>query len=203
MITEENENCIIAEINNSAITNQALKDDLIDHFCCLVEIDMSKGIPFEEALALAYEQTAPNGLDEIQRETTFLFNYSKIMLMKRLMYAVGYLFALAWIVGIFFKLMHLPGATILMIGGGSGLAFVFLPMLLVNRYKKIAREVLTERLKWILGFSSLALFMTASYMKFFHLQGAAVLLGVSFLVFGFGFLPFLFFRMYKRSVEEL
>jgi hypothetical protein len=121
--------------------------------------------------------------------------------MKRLMYAVGYLFALAWIVGIFFKLMHLPGATILMFGGGSGLVFVFLPMLLVNRYKKIAKEVLTERLKWIFGFASLTLFMTASYMELFHLQGAAVILGVSFLVFGFGFLPFLFFRMYRKSVE--
>lgn len=203
MISAEYEERIIQEINGSTIRNQALKDDLIDHFCCLVEIEMGQGCSFEMALEKAYNQTAPNGLGEIQQETIFLFNYSKIMFMKRLTYAAGYLFALAWIVGIFFKLMHLPGAMVLMFGGGSGLAFIFLPMLLVNKYKRIAREVMTERLKWILGFASLFLFMVASWMKFAHLQGAAVMLTISFLLFGFGFLPFLFFRMYKKSVEEL
>lgn len=203
MISAEYEERIIQEINGSGIKNQALKDDLIDHFCCLVEIEMEKGCSFEMALQKAYSQTAPNGLEEIQQETIFLFNYSKIMFMKRLTYAAGYLFALTWIVGIFFKIMHLPGAMVLMFGGGSGLAFIFLPMLLVNKYKQIAREVMTERLKWILGFASLFLFMIASWMKFAHLQGAAMMVSISFLIFGFGFLPFLFFRMYKKSVEEL
>jgi hypothetical protein len=47
------------------------------------------------------------------------------------------------------------------------------------------------------------MFMLASWMKLQHLMGAAFMLGLSFLVFGFGFLPFLFFRMYKKSVEEV
>ncbi len=203
MIAEEYEERIIEEVNNSAIKNEALKDDLIDHFCCLVEIEMKKGVPFEKALEKAYKQTAPNGLDEIQRETIFLFNYSKIMFMKRLTYVAGYLFALASIMGIFFKMMHLPGATMLSFIGGSGLVFIFLPLLLINKYKMIAHQVLTEKMKWVLGIFSGMLFMVASYMKIFHLQGAAMMLGLSFLVFGFGFLPFLFFRMYKKSVDEL
>jgi len=203
MITEAQENRIIEEINNSSIKSQLLKDDLVDHFCCLVEIQMSSGASFEQALEQAHHQTAPNGLDEIQQETIFLLNYTKIMLMKRLMYAVGYLFALSLIVGIFFKLMHLPGANVLLFAGGTGLAFIFLPMLLINRYKRIARQVLTERLKWLFGFASLALFILASYMKLFHLQGTTVILALSFVVFGFGFLPFLFFRMYKKSIDEI
>lgn len=202
MISEQHENHIIEEINRSAIKSQRLKDDLVDHFCCLVEIEMNNGATFDDALAQAYLQTSPNGLDEIQQETIFLFNYSNIMFVKRLMYAVGYLFSLMWIVGILFKLMHLPGAMILMFSGGSGFVFIFLPMLLVNRYKKIAREVLTERLKWIFGFVSFALFMFASYMKLFHFQGAELILALSFLAFGFGFLPFLFFRMYRKSLDE-
>ncbi|MEO9483610.1 MAG: hypothetical protein ABJG47_09205 [Ekhidna sp.] len=203
MIPEEYEGRIIEEVNRSSIKNQVLRDDLIDHFCCLVEIEMGKGMTFEKALEKAHAQTAPNGLDEIQRETIFLLNYSKIMIMKRFTYATGYLFALASIVGIFFKMMHLPGATILSFAGGSGLVFVFLPLMLINKYKMFAHQVLTEKMKWILGILSGMLFMLASYMKIFHLQGAAVMLGLSFLVFGFGFLPFLFFRMYKRSVDEL
>ena len=203
MIAEEYEERIIEEVNKSTLKDQTLKDDLIDHFCCLVELEMKKGALFEKALEKAYQQTAPNGLDEIQQETIFLFNYSKIMFMKRLTYFSGYLFALMSITGVFFKMMHLPLATILSFIGGTGLVFVFLPLLIINKFKTKAHQVLTERMKWILGTLSGVLFMLASFMKIYHLQGAALMLGVSFLVFGFGFLPFLFFRMYKKSVDEL
>ena len=82
MISEELEGRIIDEINRSSLKNQALKDDLIDHFCCMVEMEMDKGNAFEVALKKAYKHTAPNGLNEIQQETIFLLNYSKIMIMK-------------------------------------------------------------------------------------------------------------------------
>ena len=203
MIAEEYEERIISEVNDSLLKNQNLKDDLIDHLCCLVELEMDQGKSFEESLKRAYEQTAPNGLNEIQKETIFLLNYSKIMFMKRFTYATGYLFALVTIVGIFFKMMHLPLANVLSFVGGSGLAFIFLPLLLVNRYKTKANQVLSEQMKWILGVLSGIVFMLSAYMKIFHLQGAAMMLAVSFLVFGFGFLPFLFFRMYRKSVDEL
>lgn len=203
MITVEFEDRIIEEVNSSSIKSQALKDDLIDHFCCLVEMEMDKGLPFDEALENAYDQTAPNGLDEIQQETIFLLNYSKIMLMKRLTYVSGYLFSLTWATGALFKILHLPGAGVLLGIGGLGVAFIFLPLLLVNRYKNLAREVMSEKMKWVFGIASIILLILSITMKMFHLQGAALMLGISFLVFGFGFLPFLFFRMYRKSVDEL
>ncbi|MEQ6167540.1 MULTISPECIES: hypothetical protein [unclassified Ekhidna] len=203
MIAEEHEDRIIGEVNQSAIKDQALKDDLIDHFCCLVEIEMDNGHSFEVAMEKAYQQTAPNGLEEIQKETIFLLNYSKIMFMKRLMYVVGYLFTVTWMAGIAFKLLHLAGASVLLGIGALGLAFIFIPMFLINRYKNFAREVLSERLKWIFGGISFLLLVTSITMKLLHLMGAGLMLGLSFLVFGLGFLPFLFFRMYKKSVDEL
>ncbi|SNT04938.1 hypothetical protein SAMN05421640_2162 [Ekhidna lutea] len=203
MIAEEYEDRIIEEVENSAIKNQTLKDDLIDHFCCLVEIEMDRGLSFEKALEKAYLQTAPNGLEEIQRETIFLLNYSKIMFMKRLMYVVGYLFTVTWMAGIAFKLLHLAGAGVLLSIGALGLAFIFIPMFLINRYKNFAREVLSERLKWIFGGISFLLLVTSITMKLLHLMGAGLMLGLSFLIFGIGFLPFLFFTMYKKSVDEL
>ena len=57
-------------------------------------------------------------------------------------------------------------------------------------------------MKWIFGILSIALLVAAISMKMLHLMGAALLLMLGFLVFGFGFLPFLFFRMYKKSVDE-
>ena len=203
MLTEEQEQQIIEKVSSSKLKNRRLRDDLIDHLCCLTEINMDQGQEFENAYEKALNQTAPNGLEEIQKETIFLLNYHKIMFMKRLMYGTGYLFALTAITGVFLKLMHFPGAALLSFIGGLGFAFVFLPLLIINRYKKFAHQVMTERLRWILGVSSAMLFMLASVMKIFHLQGAALMLFISFLVFGFGFLPFLFFRMYKKSITEL
>lgn len=203
MITEAYEDRIIEEVNASSIKSQELKDDLIDHFCCLVEIEMGRGSSFEMAFEKAYEQTAPNGLDEIQTETIFLLNYSKIMFMKRLMYVVGYLFTVTWIAGIAFKLLHLAGAGVLMGLGAIGVSCVFIPLFLINRYKLIAREVLSERLKWIVGTISIALIIASVTLKMLHLPGAGMMLGISFLTFALGFLPFLFFRMYKKSIDEL
>lgn len=125
------------------------------------------------------------------------------MFMKRLMYVVGYLFTVTWMAGIAFKLLHLAGASVLLGIGALGLAFIFIPMFLINRYKNFAREVLSERLKWIFGGISFLLLVTSITMKLLHLMGAGLMLGLSFLVFGLGFLPFLFFRMYKKSVDEL
>ncbi|MEQ9467615.1 MAG: hypothetical protein RLN88_09395 [Ekhidna sp.] len=203
MIAEEYEERIIREINSSKIKNQVLKDDLIDHFCCLVEIEMDRGLSFEKALQKAYIQTAPNGLDEIQQETIFLLNYSKIMFMKRLMYVVGYLFTVTWIAGTLMKILHLPGAGVLMGLGAIGVVCIFLPVFLINRYKHLAREVLSERMKWIFGGISIALLIASITMKMLHMMGAGLMLAISFLIFAVGFLPFLFFRMYKKSVDEL
>lgn len=203
MIAAEYEERIIEEVNQSSLKNQSLKDDLIDHFCCLVEMEMAKGNSFEDSLNRAYAQTAPNGLDEIQRETIFLLNYSKIMIMKKVTYLSGYLFSLTWAAGALFKILHLPGAGMLLGIGGLGIAFIFLPLLLVNRYRNFAREVLSEKMKYIFGVASIILLLTSITMKMLHLMGASLMLGVSFLVFGFGFLPFLFFRMYKKSMDEL
>lgn len=203
MITEEQEQVIIDEVEASNIKNQSLKEDLIDHLCCLTEIQMDKGTDFQSSLKVALVQTAPNGLNEIEKETIFLLNYSKIIFMKRLTYISGYLFSAAWIVGIMFKLLHLPGASMLLSLGGIGLAFIFFPMLMINKYKALTREVLSERLKWIFGGVSLLMLILSISMKLLHLQGAPFMLGASFLAFGFGFLPFFFFRMYRKSVEEL
>ncbi|MDW3193394.1 MAG: hypothetical protein R8G66_13560 [Cytophagales bacterium] len=203
MITEDQEQVIIDDVESSKIRNQSLKEDLIDHLCCMTEIQMDKGSSFEDALKVAMVQTAPNGLNEIEKETIFLLNYSKIIFMKRLTYLSGYLFSVTWIAGVLFKILHLPGASMMLSIGGLGLAFIFFPLLLINRYKSIARQVLSERLKWILGAITLGLLIISISMKMLHFMGAGEMLALSFLVFGFGFLPFFFFRMYKKSVDEL
>lgn len=42
MVTEAQEQHIIDIVNEGKIKNQSLKDDLIDHLCCVTEIHMEK-----------------------------------------------------------------------------------------------------------------------------------------------------------------
>ncbi|WMN06856.1 hypothetical protein QYS48_34010 [Marivirga arenosa] len=202
MITDEQLAYIANQINDSNISSLEMRDDLIDHFCCLIEIEMQRGRDFEDAYQKAYEQTTPNGFEEIQYETLFLLNHKKIILMKQFTYISGFIFSFSFTVGLFFKLMHFPGANIMMFSGLLGVSFIFLPLLLIIKFKDKVLTLISERLKWIFGTFSLMLIFLGSFFKLLHLQGAGVLFGLGFLIFGFLFLPFYFFRMYKSSQEE-
>ncbi|HCX23142.1 MAG: hypothetical protein CMB80_14885 [Flammeovirgaceae bacterium] len=203
MITDEQVDFIEKEILKGEVKSKELRDDLLDHMCCLVEIDLKKGLSFEQAYQKAFLQTSPNGYSEIQNETLFLLNYNKIMNMKRLTYISGFIFSAAFTFGLLFKLLHWPGADLQLLIGTFGLSFIFVPLVLINKYKALVQEVLSERMKWIFGLLSLVLFVVGTLFKINHFMGANILVIFSFLFFGFGFLPFLFFRMYKESMDKL
>lgn len=121
--------------------------------------------------------------------------------MKKLTYLSGYLFTLTWIAGALFKMLHLPNASIMLTIGGIGLTCIFLPLFISYRYKSIVKQVLSERLKWSLGSISILLLGIAISMELRHTDGAGLLMSVSFLFIGFGFLPYFFFSMYKKSID--
>lgn len=107
MLREEEIALIEVQINKSAISSQALKDDLLDHFCCFIEHEIKGGSSFEEAHRKAWQQICPNGLDEIQHETIFLLNAKKIIFMKKTMYAIGLLASISITIGWLFKVIRL------------------------------------------------------------------------------------------------
>lgn len=84
--------------------------------------------------------------------------------------------------------------------GFLGFVLLFMPMLAIDRYKLTLNKALSEKLKIILGFTSAAITGLAVLFKILHLQGADILLVLGIILFSLGFLPFLFFRMYKKSV---
>lgn len=202
MLSEKEVESLEAQIERSAISSQELKDDLLDHFCCFIEHEMNKGASFEEAKSRAWQQICPNGLDEIQEETIFLLNAKKTIVMKKLMYITGLLSSISISIGWLFKLLHWPGGGYLFTYGFLAFVLLFLPMLALDRYKLALNRVLSERLKIALGFISAVIYGLAVLFKLLHFQGADMLLALGTLLFSLGFLPFLFFRMYKKSLNK-
>ena len=143
---------------------------------------------------------APNGLKEIERETIYLLNYNRIIIMKKFMYFTGFLGATALTAGTTFKLLSLPFGYELFATGFLILLLIFVPLYAFDRYKVIAKNI-SQRLKIILGVVASIITGLAGLFKVLHLQGADLLLMLGALIFTVGFLPFLFFTMYKKSIS--
>lgn len=200
-VTAEEVAIIKKHVEQSGIVNETLRDDVLDHLCCVTEVKLSQGKDFNWALQEAMHELAPEGLAEIQRQTVFLLNSTKIIRMKKLLYSIGLISVMAFVMGWLFGMLHLPGARELSIGGFLGFMFLYLPLLVIDRYKTNIRWILSEKLKFILGSVSGLVMTIAIAFKILHLPGADQLLILGTLLFTFGFLPFLFFGMYKKSIS--
>jgi hypothetical protein len=188
-------------IQKSDITIETLKDDLIDHLCCVVERKMDKGEDFETALQTALKELAPHGLDAIQLETFYLLNSPKIILMKKVIYSIGLISAVVLSVGWLFTVLRWPGGYELFNYGFLGFLLLFIPLLAIDRYKANLKNALCEKLKVVVGSVSGIVVGISLVFKFLHLQGADIIFIAGMLLFSFGFLPFLFFSMYRKAVS--
>jgi len=199
-LTDEQEEQVREYVEEQGLKLSALKDDIIDHLCCVIENGLGKENSFEQLLKMAAKDLAPDGLLEIEQKTMFLLNSKRILVMKKLTYLIGFIGSMALTIGITFKLLHFPGANVLFSVGYLTLFLAFIPLMAMDRYKVAIAKVLSERLKIILGVIASIILGLAGLFKIMHLQGADVLLLVGGIVFAIGFLPFLFFTMYKKSI---
>lgn len=188
-------------IDQSSISNDLLKDDVLDHLCCVVEHKIEHGKTFEVAVPEAFIELAPQGLDEIHRQTVFLLNSEKIILMKKVMYSIGLISSMAMSLGWLFRILHWPGGAELINYGFFGFALIFVPLLAINQFKVSINKALSEKLRIILGLSSGIITCVAVFFKIMHYPWADILLLTGALIFIFGFLPFQFFTMYKKSIS--
>jgi len=81
---------------------------------------------------------------------------------------------IAFMIGVLFKLMHWPGAALLLFVGWSIILGIFLPILLFVKLKEASTR--GEKSIYILGVVSLIIFEVATMFKMFHWPGAALLM---------------------------
>jgi hypothetical protein len=181
------------------ITIDTLRDDVVDHLCCVIEHKLSNGTTFDTALKEAMNELAPGGLKEIEEETIFLLNHDKILYMKKVIYLVGLLSTMSFSIGWTFRLFQWPGGVELINYGLLAFAFLFVPMMAVNHFKFKIQRAPRERWYMILGLLSAVLIGLTVIFKYLHLQGADILLLCWMCIFSFAFLPLLFFNLYKKA----
>lgn len=202
MLLDEHIRWIKEDIDRSGIRIESLKEDLLDHCCCFIEEEMKWGASFQTAYMKARSEVCPNGFGEIQNETIFLLNSNKIMIMKKTIYLIGLASAMGMSMGFLFRILHLPGGDQLTYYGLFVFALVFLPAFAILQFKNSFGKLVSERFKYIFGVGSAVIIAIAIFLKMQSLPevGNIILIG-GILLFTFGYLPSLFFRMYKKSLE--
>ena len=201
-LTTEQVEFIARKIERSNIKSNEMKEDLVDHFCCSIEEEMQKGTSFQIAYDKAYQNTCPNGFDEIQRETVFLLTFKKIKAMKRMLYISGYLTTIFAITTLYLKLMHWPGGSIGILVTFMLLIFLFLPALFSHLYKRELVKNTGSKLQYIIGYTGVTLLLAATLFKIMHWPFVISLAGSSLVILNFVFFPFLFVKMYRKSVAK-
>ncbi len=199
-LTTEQVEVVKRVIESSGIEIETLKDDLLDHLCCVIESEMKDGKSLDASLNDAIRQLAPDGLKEIERETVFLLNSNKILFMKKIMFFIGFVGAFTLTMGTTFKWLHWPGGDELFMSGFLTLTLLYAPLIAIDSYKVPLSRALSQKLRITIGLLSVLSIGIGALLKISGLFGGDFLLLGGSVVFAIGFLPFHFFTLYKRSI---
>lgn len=199
-LTEQQIDYLDQQIRERGIEMPSLAEDLLDHFACAVEREMEAGKAFEDAFNKVYLEISPDGLKEIQDQTKYLLTLNRQLIMKKVVFIVGFITALIYVIGTIFKIMHWPTANILIMTGASLFGLAFLPMYYISKYnwdKKSGRKVNLPVM--VVNFAFWFLVVVTVVFKHLHWPGAGPMGVVSLLAMGFILLPQVFKEWYRRN----
>jgi hypothetical protein len=201
VLSEKQVDYILNDIRRNGIQTEELQYNLLDHICCVIENEMSPENDFDELYRSVLSRFFKKELKEIQEETDLLLTFKNYYAMKKVMLRSGMFSAVAFTIGAFFKIMHWPGAGMMLVLAITSVSFVFLPIFFLVKTK----EVKEKKEKFILGFGALfgVLFCLSTMCKIQHWPGASLLWLVGLGVLFFLFLPLYFFTGIRNPETKL
>lgn len=200
-ISDKQIDFILNDISARGVEMESLQQNLLDHICCIIEHDLEADGDFESFYQKTIKTFYKDALWEIEEETLQLLIFKNYYTMKKIMIASGTFSAAAMSIGIFFKFMHWPGASLLIILGIAISSLVFLPLLFTLK----AKEKQNVKDKLILGIGILAgvLISLAILFKVMHWPGANIM-GVSFVgLMVLIYIPIYFFSGIKNPESKV
>jgi hypothetical protein len=172
-LTDDQIDYIAADLSARGLEMESLRDDLLDHVCCIIERELEANGDFRLCYDRVIRTFYKKDLREIETETLLLLQHKNYYAMKKVMIASGILSAALMSIGIFFKFMHYPGAGMGIVTGIVLFSFIFLPLMFALRLKE--KQVAKD--KWLLGLGILAtaLISMGTLFKIMHWPGANIL----------------------------
>ena len=185
-LTDQQIEYILSDIRRNGVEMEDLQLNLLDHICCIVEQEFKENDDFERFYKQALKQVCNNSLSEIEEETINLLTFKNYHVMKKAMMISGGVSTVIFVFGCFFKLMHWPGASALILLGIVLMSFVFLPLALLLKGKETDKTA-KDRLVLVSGALSGILYSMSVLFTVMHWPGSSPLwfatVGVGMLVF--------------------
>lgn len=187
------------DLTGEGVEMQSLLEDLVDHLCTSIEKDMSTGTDFDTAYARSRERLISGSAREIQDETTFLLNFTHLIIMRKLMFFSAFAWQFLWLISVLFGMLHLQGGSQLSMISGIILGALSLPSYILYRRQQSGEKSLVERLSIYAAVPSAILMTFACTFKMMHWPWSNNLLISGLLVFAGVFLPLLFLFYYQQD----
>ena len=134
----------------------------------------------------------------IQEETNLLLTFKNYYAMKRTMIISAGFTAFTFVTGALFKIMHWPGASVMILLSIVTLCFIFLPILFIFKTKETnsTREKITLGVATVFGI----VISLATLFKIMHWPGANIMWLSSLGFLFFIFLPLFFFSGIRFTI---
>ncbi|MBU2019382.1 MAG: hypothetical protein KJ941_07035 [Bacteroidetes bacterium] len=191
---------ILNDIRKKGIEIEDLQYSLLDHICCVLEEGWDENETFSDQYLLVLPRLFKKELSEIQEETELLITFKHFYAMKKSMIYSGTFSAFALIFASIFKLMHWPGAAILIVLAIAFFSFVFLPLLFIIKAKEV--QLVREKMTIGIGVTIGSIFCLSVLFKVMHWPGANFMGISSLLGLFFVFLPLHFFGGIRNEATK-
>ena len=202
-LSDEQVDIIEQRINSDGVTNSNLQHGLLDHYCCFIEEAMERdNTDFETAYQLAFKAITPNGMHEIEEELFFLLTFKKQTNMKRIIYGAGFVAAFCISMGLMFKILHWPGAQVMLFTGFAAL-IVTLTALLTQSMRHMKNYSSGYKVRMLAGVTGGVLVASGSIFKILYYPTANMQTLLGMLILNFVFLPLFFLQLYKQSIAKV
>lgn len=196
-LTDEQVDFINNDITNKGIETEDVRDNILDHVCCIIENEM----PLEEDFYVFYEKTITRfykrNLREIEEETKNLITFKYYYAMRRTLKITAIATSFLILLGGFFKFQHWPGASITLFTGLALFSLVFLPLNIVLKFRD--DEEKETRMMLLVGFLTASVGTIGILFKVMHWPYANILFYGSFFAFFIVFIPLYFFTKFKQT----
>lgn len=201
-LSDEQVDLICQRIAGDGVVTGALQQDLLDHYCCYIEEELDNGSTFDKAYQEAFLAITPNGMHEIEEELFFLLTFKKQTNMKRLIYGAGFLSAFGICMGMLFKILHWPGAAVILFSGFSAL-IITMGALLIHSMVHIGKYPTDYKVRIFAGFIAGLLIASGSMFKMLYYPTANMQLLLGMVILNFIFLPMFFYQLYRQSLSKI
>lgn len=199
-VTDEQIDFILDNIKANGVTIEDLQYNLLDHICCIVENEMAEDEDFYKFYGTIMPRFFKNELKEIEQETNNLLTFKNYYAMKNTLKISGIISSILTIFGAVFKVMHWPGAGMLIVLGGLSFSLIFLPLMIVLKFKDEESKIS----KWVFSFGFLLAMgaATGTIFKIMHWPYANFLMLWSVTLFVFAYVPLYYITQIRQAESK-